>query len=508
MSEFEEDLEKYGETDLSSMRRAKNFFGRAVGVGGAVKDWAMDVLKFANDAGEVALTNAFSFGIQHSLKSSGTEIEGVETKAVADALSDAMIRTVSEGINGQEVAPLAERNSIVQGIAKGKTYAADIWSREKSFSDLLSDGAEMVDKSVIQPISKASELEVFKLDLLTTSYEQNVEAGRVAAEGGLVLVDTALTLGTASEYAIAKSEKLVKMFSGAAEDVATGARKLPDGGASGKKPLHPSIPHHTKKKGPPKDGKFKTHAKSLGERFEELEAAIGKLLGKMPKDMADRMPFKVAYMQKAGTNQRVPTIVKNSDHPMYSKMDGGNGGGSGRRAEGTGELNLNKVKKNTPGIGGELYRRSQELRDLLPEEIRDIGNFGLARVEIPGLKKEFKAHTQIQDANQKWSEGYSPLPPEKIEERIFEPKEVNLWNEVDGEGAYSRKWDTEYKILEDIAKELGGSKGAVNKDVTGKIDFYTDREPCASCTPIIQEFEEMFPNVEVVIYYNRNLKKR
>ncbi|WGU93567.1 hypothetical protein QJQ58_24000 [Paenibacillus dendritiformis] len=112
--------------------------------------------------------------------------------------------------------PLAERNSVVQGIAKGKTYAADIWSREKSFSDVLSDGAEMVDKSVIQPISKASELEVFKLDLLTTSYAQNVEAGRVAAEGGLVLVDTALTLVTASEYAIAKSGKLVKMFSGAA----------------------------------------------------------------------------------------------------------------------------------------------------------------------------------------------------------------------------------------------------------------------------------------------------
>ncbi|WP_259392312.1 hypothetical protein [Paenibacillus thiaminolyticus] len=90
-----------------------------------------------------------------------------------------------------------------------------------------------------------------------------------------------------------------------------------------------------KKKGPPKDGKFKTHAKSLEERFEELEAAIGKLLGKMPKDLADRMPFKVAYKQTAGTNQRVPIILKNSDHPMYSTVDGGNSGSSARRAEGT-----------------------------------------------------------------------------------------------------------------------------------------------------------------------------
>jgi hypothetical protein len=85
-------------------------------------------------------------------------------------------------------------------------------------------------------------------------------------------------------------------------------------------------------------------------------------------------------------------------------------------------------------------------------------------------------------------------PPKrsKIEERRFEPKDVNPWNEVDKEGAYSRKWDTEYKILEDVAKQLGGSKGAVNKDVTGKIDFYTDREPCASCTPIIRNLKRCF----------------
>ena len=266
----------------------------------------------------------------------------------------------------REVAPLAERNSIVQGIAKGKTYAADIWSGEKSFSDVLSDGAEMVDKSVIQPISKASELEVFKLDLLTTSYEQNVEAGRVAGEGALVLVDTVGTVATVGEYAAARGTmKVTKELADVAVDAAASSRKLPDGGASGKIPLHPSISHHPKKKGPPKDGKFKTHAKSLAERFEELEAAIGKLLGKMPKDMAERMPFKVAYKQMAGTNQRVPTIIKNSDHPMYSKMDGENGGGSGRRAEGTGN-----------GVPKHNYSASSKNHLIKPEGVNKTGVSG------------------------------------------------------------------------------------------------------------------------------------
>ncbi|WP_182914856.1 hypothetical protein [Paenibacillus thiaminolyticus] len=286
----------------------------------------------------------------------------------------------------------------------------------------------MVDKSVIQPISKASELEVFKLDLLTTSYEQNVEAGRVAAEGGLVLVDTALTLGTASEYAIAKSEKLVKMFSGAAEDVATGARKLPDGGASGKIPLHPSISHHTKKKGPSKDGKFKTHAKSLGERFEELEAAIGKLLGKMPKDLADRMPFKVAYMQKAGTNQRVPSIVKNSDHPMYSKVDGGNGGGSGRRAEGTGKGGTKLTEPSLPNGGkpkgnygvGDSHgiKKQNETADLLADQGYDIkmldeidGGNGYGKIE--GSNPDFLVEGNVFDC-------YAPKPDGKVQSIIKE----------------------------------------------------------------------------------------
>ncbi|WP_147385218.1 hypothetical protein [Paenibacillus thiaminolyticus] len=142
-----------------------------------------------------------------------------------------------------------------------------------------------------------------------------------------------------------------------------------------------------------------------------MEAAIGKLLGKMPKDMAERMPFKVAYKQMAGTNH--PTIVKNSDHPMYSKVDGGNGGGSGRRAEGTG-----KDSVNIPKIDWSKYNRVDNYKptfDTIPDEayyrlaskhydeIRSVGmedivqvvkNTGLSVEEISAVKQHifFDSH--------------------------------------------------------------------------------------------------------------------
>ena len=47
-------------------------------------------------------------------------------------------------------------------------------------------------------------------------------------------------------------------------------------------------------------------------------------------------------------------------------------------------------------------------------------------------------------------------------------KEVNNKDIIDGEGSYSRKWDTEFKILEDITDQLKGLKPQQQK---GRIDY-------------------------------------
>lgn len=73
----------------------------------------------------------------------------------------------------------------------------------------------------------------------------------------------------------------------------------------------------------------------------------------------------------------------------------------------------------------------------------------MAKVQIDGLKTEFKSHSRVNetiDAGD--AKGYSLLKPES--EWNYTPREVNNKDIINGEGSYSRKWDTEFKILEDI----------------------------------------------------------
>ena len=61
--------------------------------------------------------------------------------------------------------------------------------------------------------------------------------------------------------------------------------------------------------------------------------------------------------------------------------------------------------------------------------------------------------------------------------------------------------DSESKILEDIAHQLGYNKFTIDEIVRGNVYFITEREPCLSCMGVIEQFEKMFPNVKVYVKY-------
>lgn len=156
-----------------------------------------------------------------------------------------------------------------------------------------------------------------------------MEAGRIRAQGQIV----ALEMLGGGLGATKKSVKGVEAL-GDAGEVAGITQKLPDG--DGRRGMAPYLSgsNHVSKNGLPKD----THAKSFGEKVDSLEAEIAKLLGRMPKSLAERVPFKVGYVRHAGTNQRTPVLLKNENSPMFAKEDGfwGKRGGSGHRTEGMG----------------------------------------------------------------------------------------------------------------------------------------------------------------------------
>ncbi|MBK1988889.1 hypothetical protein A0J48_015310 [Sphaerospermopsis aphanizomenoides BCCUSP55] len=63
-------------------------------------------------------------------------------------------------------------------------------------------------------------------------------------------------------------------------------------------------------------------------------------------------------------------------------------------------------------------------------------------------------------------------------------------------GGHRRDLDSEYKILEAIAKRFSN-----NKEIKAKIELFTEREPCNSCDYVIKQFRETFPNIQLNVHH-------
>jgi The BURPS668_1122 family of deaminases len=75
---------------------------------------------------------------------------------------------------------------------------------------------------------------------------------------------------------------------------------------------------------------------------------------------------------------------------------------------------------------------------------------------------------------------------------VESPLDANRKFTTKKSGAMTRAYDTEVKILEDIAKDLP-------KDAKGTINLYTEKSPCFSCKGVIEQFKQQFPNIELNI---------
>lgn len=157
------------------------------------------------------------------------------------------------------------------------------------------------------------------------------------------------------------------------------------------------------------------------------------------------------------------------------------------------------------GVGGTrnfndlpiIIERVKEIRSQLPSSLKKSGNFGYAEVDIQGINRnEFFAHSSVNHTSDKGViSGISLKPQGKVE---FNAKKVDPDNaRINTPEAYLRDYDTEYKILNNIASLLGD-----NKDANGTINLFTERLTCQSCSDIILEFRRRYPNITVIILTN------
>ncbi|MDB9510635.1 deaminase domain-containing protein [Kamptonema animale CS-326] len=59
---------------------------------------------------------------------------------------------------------------------------------------------------------------------------------------------------------------------------------------------------------------------------------------------------------------------------------------------------------------------------------------------------------------------------------------------------HSRAYDSEYKLLEELASRYGQMP-----NIKGTVNLYTERPPCASCSSVIDQFRLLFPNIELMV---------
>ena len=135
-----------------------------------------------------------------------------------------------------------------------------------------------------------------------------------------------------------------------------------------------------------------------------------------------------------------------------------------------------------------LINKVKGFRGSFIEDLKEEGNVAFADVSISGLKKEWFAHSRIDTLSEIKPAGAVSNISLKPTNPVFSASIV---------GGYMRDVDTEYKILNDIAKALGNNTSAV-----GKIKLFTERPPCDSCAKIIQQFSSKYKNIVIEVVDN------
>lgn len=82
-------------------------------------------------------------------------------------------------------------------------------------------------------------------------------------------------------------------------------------------------------------------------------------------------------------------------------------------------------------------------------------------------------------------------------------REIHIFDAISVQGANGSEWlritDSEYRMLNKLASDLGAVKGETYPNIIGELKIISENQYCASCKGIIQQFNEMYPNVKLIL---------
>ena len=143
---------------------------------------------------------------------------------------------------------------------------------------------------------------------------------------------------------------------------------------------------------------------------------------------------------------------------------------------------------SAPALRQALTAESQRVRMKLPEEYRQIGNLAIAKIDVKDYRKDGSIYSF-----QKGEHGFISLPETKNFLNLY--LLINIINIASPPRGTLRNIDGEYKLLETIAQQLGN-----NRNVSGRIDLFTELKACQSCSNVILEFRNRYPNIQLNIF--------
>jgi hypothetical protein len=137
-------------------------------------------------------------------------------------------------------------------------------------------------------------------------------------------------------------------------------------------------------------------------------------------------------------------------------------------------------------------------RRALPDEISDavnqIADHRIAVGDNSGNYGFLEGSVSLvgQIDNRMWRSGAANP---STEPQIFEA----IIAEGSSGGSWLRNTDSEYKMLNRLAADLGGSTGNVYLSISGTLKIVSENPYCTSCQGVIQQFNMMFPNINLIL---------
>ncbi|TCJ89380.1 deaminase domain-containing protein [Nocardia alba] len=132
---------------------------------------------------------------------------------------------------------------------------------------------------------------------------------------------------------------------------------------------------------------------------------------------------------------------------------------------------------HSPINGAEEAQKVRERLAASGETIKKTRNVAVARGEINGQQISLDAVSGDDSPTGTVSKPENP---------VLEPRS--------DDGLTVRPTDSEFKILDSLAQQLG-------PDATGTINLYTEREPCDACDNVVEQFMKKYPGVKVKVTY-------